>query len=155
MSEQERRRRIAYKLRRKKWITAQSVIIVLIAIVIALSALTYNNLNQTYYVNYSENSSVDYKVYLLENDFFDEEYLGKDHSYVSTLIDYIDASFEYKLDMDASNVDYEYSYGIEAQLLIIDKQTSYPLYNPTTVIRPAIALPICKVAGAMRSVPTV
>ena len=136
MSEQERRRRQAYKLRRKRWIAAQSVIIVLVAIIIAMSAFTYHRLNQEYYVSYNESSTVDYKVHLADNDFYDDEWVGKDHSYVASLIDKINATFNYKLNMDAANVDYEYSYGIVAELVITDKQSSLPLYNPTTVIKP-------------------
>ncbi len=139
MSEQERRRRLDYKLRRKKLIILQSIIIVLLAIVIAFSAFTYHRLNQTYYISYNENSSVDYKVYLKENDFYEEEWIGKDHSYIASLIDHISATFSYKLDMDTANVDYEYSYEIEAQLLIVDKQTGRPLYSPTTVIKPELS----------------
>ena len=114
----------------------QSIIIAILAIVIALSALTYHQLDQTYYIIYNETSSVDYKVHLAKNDFYEEEWLGKDHSYVASLIDGINATFEYTLNMDTANVDYEYSYGIDAQLLIADKQTGHPLYNPTTIIKP-------------------
>ena len=138
MSEQERRRRSAYKLRRKRWIFAQSVLIVLLAIITILSALTYSRLDKTYYIEYNESSSVDYKVHLLENDFYEEEWLGKDQSYVASLIDKVNATFDYKLDMDATNVDYEYSYGIIAELLIVDKETERPLYKPTTVIKPDV-----------------
>jgi len=44
---------------------------------------------------YIENNSVDYKVYLKENSYFDTPYLEKNKTYITSLIDYIDASFNY------------------------------------------------------------
>lgn len=61
------------------------------------------------YINYEENSNIDYKVYLKANDFYEEEYLGKDMAYVANLIDYVDVSFAYRFNIDKkSNVDFTY-----------------------------------------------
>lgn len=61
------------------------------------------------FINYEEKSNVDYKVYLKENNFYDEDYLGKDMAYVASLIDYIDTNFVYNFNIDKkSNVDFTY-----------------------------------------------
>ena len=46
-------------------------------------------------VNYSEQSNLDYNVYLKENTFYDNEYLPKDMIYVASLIDKIKIDFNY------------------------------------------------------------
>ena len=47
-------------------------------------------------VNYVENSSIDYKVYLKKNNYFDTPFLEKNKVYITSLIDYIDIDFSYK-----------------------------------------------------------
>lgn len=110
----------------------------LLAVVILISALTYRRLDQTYYIEYNESSSVDYKVHLQENDFYEEEWLDKGQSYVASLIDTVNATFDYKLDMQSADIEYEYSYTVTAQLLITDKGTGLPLYDPETVMKPTV-----------------
>ena len=70
------------------------------------------------------------------DDFFDKEYLEKDQSYVSTLVDYVVADFNYELNMDAKDINYEYSYKIDAQLEIIDRNNNLPILNPIYEILP-------------------
>ena len=40
-------------------------------------------------LSYIEKSKLDYRVYLKENDFYESEYLGKNMSYIASLIDFI------------------------------------------------------------------
>ena len=56
----------------------------------------YNIIN----VFYKSKSNIDYKVYLYDNKFFEEEYLPMGRTYISSLIDYIDVDFDYKLNFD-------------------------------------------------------
>jgi hypothetical protein len=65
----------------------------------------------TYDLSYEEKSNLDYKVYLKKNDYFDNDYLGKDLQYVASLIDYINVDFDYNFN-SSDNVDYDYSYYI-------------------------------------------
>ncbi len=53
-------------------------------------------------INYSEHSNLDYKVYLKENDFYEDEYLPKDMIYVASLIDKIKIDFNYRFVIDES-----------------------------------------------------
>lgn len=44
---------------------------------------------KTLSIKYQENNDIDYKVHLKDNNFFDEEYLEKGKSYITSFIDYI------------------------------------------------------------------
>ena len=136
MSEAERRRRDNYKKNRKKWIFIQAIVIAVVTLALIASAITYYSLNKTYYIDYTEQGDVDYKVQLKPNDYYEEEWIGKDKNYVSTLIQSILAEFSYKLNMGTKNVDYEYSYRIDAIVNIADKKTGEPIYSPVFEIIP-------------------
>lgn len=70
-------------------------------------------------VNYQENSSIDYKVFLKENDFYEDEFLGKDKVYVASLIKKIDANFNYTFKID-TKTDVDFKYDIIGTLVIAD-----------------------------------
>ena len=70
-------------------------------------------------VNYQENSNIDYKVFLKENDFYEEEYLEKDKVYVASLIKKIDADFNYTFKID-TKTDIDFKYDIIGTLVIAD-----------------------------------
>ena len=60
-------------------------------------------------VKFNEKSNLDYKVYLLENDFYEQEYLGKDMLYVASIIDKVLIDFDYTFTSeDKENVDFDY-----------------------------------------------
>ena len=49
---------------------------------------------------YRENNSVNYRVFLKENNFFEAPYLEKNKTYITSLIDYINADFSYNISFD-------------------------------------------------------
>lgn len=63
-------------------------------------------------IKYNEKSNINYKVYLKENDFFEEEYLEMNQTYIASLIDHIDIDFNYNLKLN-DKVDGNYSYYIK------------------------------------------
>lgn len=136
MSEAERLRRQEYKRNRKRWILIQTIALVLVAAFSLTSFLVYDRMNSTYYIEYTENGNVDYKVYLKENNFFDEEYIGSGQSYVASLIKEIGADFAYKLKINGENVGFEYSYRIDAQLIVANKDTGDHIFDPVYEIVP-------------------
>jgi len=87
-------------------------------------------------ITYKENSNLDYKVYLKQNDFYETNYLGKDMIYVASLIDKIDVNFNYRFKINKlSNV--KFKYNIIGKLVIQDKnekntffEKEYVLLNP-------------------------
>lgn len=115
-----------------------------IAIVFSLFSLYYfkMGLKNTYQeeVSYKSSSNVSYKVYLLENDYFDEPYLGMDRTYISSLINYIDINFNYNLNF-SNFVSGKYTYYIKG-IIAADKvkdddssywSKSYILKEPVTI----------------------
>ena len=61
-------------------------------------------------IKYNEKSNLDYKVYLIKNDFYEQEYLEKDMLYVASLIDKILIDFDYKFESeDKEDIDFTYS----------------------------------------------
>ncbi len=105
--------------------TPYRVILGLVAIIVItlINALSFRGSVKLETINslfYSEKSNLDYKVYLEENDYFDEAYLGKDRQYIASLIDYISADFRY--DLNASNTfNYNYKYWVTATLIAKEK----------------------------------
>ena len=129
-------------LRRKKIIERLIFDLIIFAVLIVTGTILLNKSFQfesEQIVKYNEKSDIDYRVYLLKNDFYDQEYLGKDMLYVASLIDKIQLNFDYNFETeDNENVDFEYS--IVAKLSISNPaetksyfDKTYTLLNPKTV----------------------
>jgi hypothetical protein len=58
---------------------------------------------------YNYNSSLDYKVYLKNNQFFTEKYIGMNKQYIASLVDHIDVTTKYSL-QSSKELEYTYSY---------------------------------------------
>lgn len=71
-------------------------------------------------LGYQEKSNLDYRVYLKENDYFEEKYLGKGKQYIAGLIDYIVTDFHYEFDVD-EKINYTYTYNITGDLVAHEK----------------------------------
>lgn len=77
--------------------------IVAIIILYVLSFFVFKNSMKNYsqeYMFYKQESTIDYKVYLKENKFFETPYLEKDMVYITTLIDYISIDYNYGINFD-------------------------------------------------------
>lgn len=79
-------------------------------------------------INYQENSDLDYKVYLKENNFYEEDYLEKDMIYVANLIDKIVIDYKYFFNID-QKTDVDFTYDIIAKLSIIDDAEQKVYYS--------------------------
>ena len=72
---------------------------------------------------YTQKSDTEYKVYLKENEYYTEDYLGMNQSYVANLIDYIDVNFNYEFSiLDKTNINFDYK--VMADLIIENKSTN-------------------------------
>lgn len=134
MSESEKKKRNGYIKNREKWIFAQTIIAVVVAVAALISGLVCNRLNKTYYIGYTESGYIDYNVSLKDNEFFDGTIQGKDQAYVASLINQIFVDFNYEINMDTDDVHYRYSYTIKSRLEILDTTSDVPLYNPEKVL---------------------
>lgn len=115
--------------RRTGRIFAHIFLIIIVSVCTLAFSLLYVEKSKAYSLKYKANSNIDYNVYLKENDFFKDNFLGKDNQYIASLIDYIDADMNYEISMDEANVAYEYSYRIEAEVDVVDSTTKNSLYN--------------------------
>ena len=91
-------------------------------------------------LEYQSTSDINYRVFLKENNFFNEEYLGMNKTYIASLIDYLDVVFTYNLKY-SEIVSGEYKYYIKATIYA-DKDASskvnywsksYNLTEPETI----------------------
>lgn len=106
--------------------------LIIIVFVFALSFFCiFVKRNENHYVKFNESNKTEYKVYLKNNDFYKDNYLEEDKEYISTLIDYINANFKYSLNLDEKNVEYKYSYKIDADLNVKRKSSNNYLYHET------------------------
>ena len=79
-------------------------------------------------IDYQEKSNIDYRVYLKENEFYEEEYLGKDMVYVSSLIKNIETDFKYNFNItENSNINFDYN--VVGKLLITDANGSKTFFE--------------------------
>ena len=115
--------------KRKNKIIKNSLFILGLTLIIVVLILFYIHNNKTEYVSFKEKGNVDYQVYLRDNTFFNNSFLGKDNQYISNIVDYIKATYNYNLSMDMSNINYNYKYNINASLNIVDTKEKKVLYN--------------------------
>ena len=130
------------KIRRSKIVKRLFFDIVIFVVFIVSGTFLLNkslNFESEKIVKYSEKSNLDYKVYLVENEFYDEPYLDKDMLYVANLIDKILIDFDYNFESDdKENIDFDYK--IIAKLSINNQtgtksyfEKSYVLLDSKTV----------------------
>ena len=79
-------------------------------------------------INYKKTTDVDYKVYLKDNSFYEQEYLGKNMSYISTLIKNINTTFYYDVSANEKN-DMKLTYDIVGTLKIMDSTHENTFYE--------------------------
>ena len=121
-------------LKRKSIIIKYIISITLIFIVtIMFASQITKEENMIPNVVYTENSNLDYKVYLKENDFFETGYLdgdSGDNQFIASLIDYVEGNFRYELSADTeNNINYKYEYKIVAETNVVDKINNKSLYK--------------------------
>ncbi len=85
---------------------------VLVILGLVFYSIGFNDCQDIKY-SYNEDNSIDYKVYLKENNFFDQPFLGKDKTYITSLIDHLVVDYKYKV-LFNTPVDGELKYHIVA-----------------------------------------
>ena len=97
--------------------------VLLLIVFVALSLLLLKNIlsvNEVKIINYEETGNIDYKVYLKPNDFYEQEYLGKDMVYIASLINNIDMNMSYKF-LISEETDIDLAYEVVGRLSILDE----------------------------------
>lgn len=102
-----------------QWFDIVIVILVTITLIVSLCTF-YNCLDKNRPVEdikytYNINNDLNYKVYIYKNNFYEEEYLDMERSYMSKLVDTI--NFELSNNLNVSNIyNVEYDYTVTATL---------------------------------------
>ena len=123
--------------KRKNTIILSTSMIIVILIFAISFLLIYLERNKNNYITYKEDNNIDYKVYLKENEFFKDTYLPSNKQYIASLIDYITATFKYKISIDEKNIDYKYIYSITSNVEVKDKDTKNIIYETTEELKPS------------------
>ena len=139
MSEHDKIKRDEYQKHRQKTIYILTAIILVLSFVTAIFSIVFLRLDANTYVSYEETGSAVYHAYLNENEYYEQERLNGEHAYISTLIHHMDVQFRYVSKMEAEDVQYQYQYRVDAQLVIQDEKTGAAIYNPTeTILGPTV-----------------
>lgn len=85
-------------------------------------------------VEYQELGNIDYKVYLKNNEFYNEKYLDKDQYYIASIIDNINIDLNYKF-LIQERVNAKFSYKIMGKLIIADGEGKNELYQKEYVLK--------------------
>ncbi len=92
-------------------------IFILTFLLAAGTALIVFGLTKSYVsLKYKENNSLEYKVFLKKNNYFDTAFLGENRTYITSIIDYIKINYHYNLNF-SENVNGDYTYRIDAVVL--------------------------------------
>lgn len=91
---------------------------------------------------YQVSGEIDYKVYLKDNDYYQEKFLELGMQYIASLISLVRADFDYTLTADES-VDANYEYEIVAEAKATDRSDKTKvLYERQDVLKKAKIVPI-------------
>ncbi len=115
---------------RKREIQNLVLMIIITAIIGLLTLFAYFAKGKDHYIKYNENSQIDYKVYLKENDFYDKNYLEKGKGYIASLIDSISTNFTYNIKF-SEEISYKYSYRIAVEVDVQDGKNDSNIYHFT------------------------
>ena len=122
-------------LQRNSGILKYIIAIIIVSVIVAslLSVIVKECINPSVYLC-KENSKVDYKVFLKENSYFKDAYLGANNQYIASLIDIISIDFDYSLDLAEKDLEFEYDYKILAEINVKDKNTHKSLFKDVEVL---------------------
>lgn len=88
-----------------------------------LLVLSINYSKETLLLSYNVTNNINYKVYLIDNDFYDNEYLTNEKNYPVNFIDHISVDFSSNISFN-KKVDINYSYSIIARIEVTDSNKS-------------------------------
>ena len=110
------------------------IILVLIVMFSLGIILIISSISKISTIGNRETGTVDYKVYLKDNDFYQDKYLGKGMQYIASLINTVNINFDYE-NKYSNVVNYQYDYDIKAKILVTDKyDNSKVLYEKEEVL---------------------
>lgn len=113
----------------------KQIILMIFTLILSLGIIYYalNNTNKES-ISYTQNGNVDYKVCLKENNFYSQNCLDKNMSYVSSLIKNVGLTFNYDLNTSEQlNVKTEYE--VTAKLVISNAENTSKYFEQKYVLQ--------------------
>lgn len=115
------------KKRRKHKIKLAIATLVFVVIGIILIGI-YLGSNKQYYIGYKETAGVNYGVNLIENEFYDGNYLNEGIDIISNLIKDMNVEFKYNLEL-SEEIEYTYNYRIMIKTQAKEKSKTNSFYE--------------------------
>ncbi len=114
------------------WLILPLLLLTVLGGYVGFSAI---GMEQTGLTEYKVKGEIDYKVYLKDNDYYAEKYLGPGMQYIVGLISVVRADFHYMLEAD-EDMNAHYEYEIIATVKATDKaDKSKVLYEKTDILK--------------------
>ncbi len=86
-------------------------------------------------ISYKESSNINYKVMLLDNEFYEEEYLEEGNEYISSIINSIlITDYDYKMKF-SKNIENDYSYQLVAEIDVKDEKNNNSIYHFREILK--------------------
>lgn len=129
----------------KQWIRVLLLLLVIgmfiVSLVLIFMGLDKETAGRRALYTYNYSTSLNYRVYLKENSFFTDPYLGMNRQYIASIIDHIEVDTKYNF-QSTEELDYSYSYEIVATAKSLYETTdgkdaevwsrAYPISNMKT-----------------------
>ena len=126
---------IRFHQNKRKMRKIRLAIVSISLIVMALMLIgLYRVFNKEHYINYTETADLNYSVNLVENEFYENNYLKEGTDVIASLIKDIDVEFKYNLELD-EEIEYIYSYKILAEIEVKEKSKTNLLYETEEIIK--------------------
>ena len=109
------------------------LLVIIIVILLITSSFLSFSITKPQIISYNDKSSIDYKVYLKKNDFYETEYLNKGMAYVASLIDKINIKYKYNFNVNEDS-DIDLKYKVVAKLVISSQNNTKIFFENEYVI---------------------
>ena len=113
---------------RKKIINKMLLMAIICIILGSVFLIYFIKETRTSIVTFKESNNNDYKVYLKENEFYENNYVEKDNQYIANLIDNIMINFDYKMNI-SNRYTYNYAYKVVADVEVKDVTNDNMIYE--------------------------
>lgn len=113
---------IVGKSRKRDSLIFIGLLFITVIVVICATFLFYDSFQdgKETVINYNEDFNMNYKVWLEDNDFYSEKYLGEEYNVIASAIDEIEVDFDYLLSL-SDNVQGESYYLINSRIVAHQK----------------------------------
>lgn len=131
--EEKNLKKIKYESFENKLI--KQIILMVFTLILSLGMIYYalNNTNKES-ISYTQNGNVDYKVCLKENNFYSQNCLDKNMSYVSSLIKNVGLTFNYDLNT-SEHLNVKTEYEVTAKLVISNAENTSKYFEQKYILQ--------------------